>query len=495
MKTCISSNQSHLMRRCKPAIEDICTYVIITHMLKRYIGDQQFYKTVFAVAIPIVIQNAVTSFVSLLDNIMVGQVGTLPMSGVSVTNNLLNVYNLTIFGAVAAVSIFGAQYAGRRDNEGMRYCLRLKLIISSIVTALFILLFLFCGSSLIHLYMDGSVNTAEQIAETAGYAENYMLIMLVGLVPFGISQAYGATIRETGQTKLPMVSSIVAVIVNFCFNLVLIFGYLGFPKLGIAGAAIATVISRFAELGVLVFGVSRSRDYFVFFQDVFKNFTIPAHLIKEVIKRGTPLVMNELLWSIGMAAIAQCYSTRGLNGVAAYNIANTVQSIFFTVCIGMGMAISILVGQKLGAGRNEEAVIMDRQIIFLAFVLCVGLGFILFFSSPLFPLLYNTSDAVRDLAVSLLKIQAVFFPIVAVYNCTYFTLRCGGRTIITFLFDSVSTCLVSLPLAFVLSRFTGFDLPMVFMLVQCADILKVAVGLFLVNRKVWVHNLVVPEAA
>lgn len=463
-------------------------------MLKRYIGNKLFYKTVFIVAAPIVVQNVVTSFVSLLDNIMVGQVGTLPMSGVSVTNQLLNIYYLVIFGSVAAVSLFGAQYAGREDYDGMRSCLRFKLILSTLVTIISIILFLNYGNSLIHLYMDGNVNTAEQIAETSGYANQYMKIMMIGLIPFGISQALSATIRETGITTLPMISSIVAVAVNFCFNLVLIFGYLGFPQLGIAGAAIATVISRFAELAVLLVGVYLSRSQFTFFQDVFKNFTIPSHLVKEVMKRGTPLVMNEMLWSIGMAAVSQCYSTRGLNGVAAYNIANTVQSIFFTVCIGMGNAISILVGQKLGANKNEEAVEMDRQIIFLAFMICAGLGVVIYFSSALFPLLYNTSIEVRDLASDLLKIQAVFFPVIAVYNCTYFTLRSGGKTIITFLFDSVSTCLISLPLAFVFSRFTSLNLPAVFLVVESADLLKVAVGLYLVNRRVWVHNLVVPEA-
>lgn len=475
--------------------ENCSVHGIIADMLKKYIGNREFYRILFTVAAPIVVQNAVSSFVSLLDNIMVGQFGTLPMSGVSVTNQLLNIYNLAIFGSVTAASLFGAQYAGRKDNDGMRYCLRFKLIISTIVTVLAILLFLLFGNPLIHLFMNGDTNTMEQIAETAGYATQYMWIMLIGLIPFGLSQALSATVRETGQTTLPMISSIVAVIVNFCFNLVLIFGYLGFPQLGIAGAAIATVISRFAELLVIVIGVYRSRSYFPFFQGVFENFTIPMHLVKEIIKRGTPLVMNEILWSMGIVAIAQCYSTRGLDGVAAYNISNTVQSIFFTVCIGMGSSISILVGQKLGAGKNEEAIDMDRKIIFLSFVLCVGLGIILFFSSSLFPLLYNTSTDVRMLASTLLRIQAVFFPVVAVYNCTYFTLRSGGKTIITFLFDSVSTCLVSFPIAYIMTRFTGLNLPMVFLLVQAADLFKVLIGLFLVHKRVWVHNLVMPETA
>lgn len=472
----------------------ICFHDIIPTMFRKYIGDRQFYKIVFTVALPIIIQNVITNFVSLLDNIMVGQVGTLQMSGVSVTNLLLNVYNLAIFGAVASASLFGAQYAGRHDHDGMRNCLRFKLIIAMVVTAAAVLIFTLFGQSMIQSYMNGNVNTSAEIAETSGYALQYMQIMFIGLVPFALSQALSATIRETGETTLPMFSSVIAVIVNFCFNLVLIFGLLGFPALGIAGAAIATVISRFAELFVLLIGIYRSRDTFTFFQGVFTHFSIPAHLVKEIIIRGTPLVMNEVLWSIGIAAIAQCYSTRGLDGVAAYNIANTVQNIFFTICIGMGNAISILIGQKLGAGENEKAVEMDRQIIFLAFVLCVIFGAIMFVCSPLFPMLYNTSTTVRDLAAELLKIEAVFFPIVAVYNCTYFTLRCGGKTVITFLFDSVSTCVVSLPLAYVLSRYTALDLPMIYILVQCVDILKVMVGLYLIKKRVWVHNLVVPEA-
>lgn len=157
--------------------------------LKRYIGDRNFYKIVFAVAIPIIIQNAVTSFVSLLDNIMVGQVGVLPMSGVSVTNNLLNVCNLTIFCVVASVSLFGTQYAGRKDNDGIRNCLCLKLIIAAAVATLFILIFLFFGSTLIHLSMNNSINTVAQITETARDVEEYMRIMLFGLLHFSMPQA------------------------------------------------------------------------------------------------------------------------------------------------------------------------------------------------------------------------------------------------------------------------------------------------------------------
>lgn len=460
-------------------------------MFRKIIGNKNFYSLVLGVSMPIMIQNAVTCFVGLLDNIMVGQVGTLPMSGVSISNQLLTIYNLAIFGSVTAASLFGAQYAGRKDMEGIRNCFRFKLIIAVLVTLVGASIFLFLGPNLLSIFMDVNTNTPEQIATTMGYAHEYLILMLFGLLPFALAQAIGGTVREIGDTKLPMFSSIVAVGVNFVLNFVLIFGYLGFPKLGIVGAAIATVISRFAELGVLIWGVYMNHSRYPFFDHVFDGFYVPMELTKQIIVRGAPLVMNEVLWSIGCSLIMQCYSTRGLDGVAAYNIAITVQSIFHTVCIGMGNTISILVGQKLGAKDNEGAVDMNTKITFLAFALCCVLGVVIYATSSLFPMLYNTSEAVRSVASGLLKVQAVFLPVVAVYNCCYFTMRSGGKTVITFLFDSVFTCVVSLPVAFLLSRYTTLDLVTMFLLVQSVDLFKDALGLYLVKKRVWVHNLVV----
>lgn len=460
-------------------------------MFRKIIGNKNFYSLVLGVSMPIMIQNAVTCFVGLLDNIMVGQVGTLPMSGVSISNQLLTIYNLAIFGSVTAASLFGAQYAGRKDMEGIRNCFRFKLIIAVLVTLVGASIFLFLGPNLLSIFMDVNTNTPEQIATTMGYAHEYLILMLFGLLPFALAQAIGGTVREIGDTKLPMFSSIVAVGVNFVLNFVLIFGYLGFPKLGIVGAAIATVISRFAELGVLIWGIYMNHSRYPFFDHVFDGFYVPMELTKQIIVRGAPLVMNEVLWSIGCSLIMQCYSTRGLDGVAAYNIAITVQSIFHTVCIGMGNTISILVGQKLGAKDNEGAVDMNTKITFLAFALCCVLGVVIYATSSLFPMLYNTSEAVRSVASGLLKVQAVFLPVVAVYNCCYFTMRSGGKTVITFLFDSVFTCVVSLPVAFLLSRYTTLDLVTMFLLVQSVDLFKDALGLYLVKKRVWVHNLVV----
>ena len=193
---------------------------------KKYIGNAAFYKMALAVAIPIMIQNGITNFVSLLDNIMVGRVGTEQMTGVAIVNQLIFVFNLAIFGAVSGAGIFGAQYYGKGDWDGVRQTFRFKLLVCTALTVLGACIFLLFGEDLILLYLKGD-GSPEQIAASLGYAKEYLLIMLVGFIPFTLSQCYSGTLRETGQTVVPMVSGVVSVVVNLCFNTLLIFGYLG----------------------------------------------------------------------------------------------------------------------------------------------------------------------------------------------------------------------------------------------------------------------------
>jgi putative MATE family efflux protein len=316
------------------------------------------------------------------------------------------------------------------------------------------------------------------------------MVMLWGMLPFALSQAVSSSVKDTGDTVLPMFSGFLAVGVNFCLNYILIFGHFGFPRLGIFGAALATVVSRFTELIYISAGVLRRREKYPFIHGVFRNFHIPLDLLGQILVKGMPLVVNEVLWSAGIAAIAQCYSTRGLNAVAAYNIHSTINNLFMILSIGMGSAISILVGQQLGAGNNEKAVVMDRQMIFLSVALCAVGGSFMVLTSSFFPSLYNTSQEVRDLAASLIRIGGFMQPVAALYNSAYFTLRSGGKTIVTFLFDSVFTCVVSLGIAFVLSHYTDLSLTMMFLCVSMADLFKAMLGMYLVEKGVWINNLV-----
>lgn len=461
--------------------------------LNKYIGNKQFYYKVFVIAIPLLIQQLITSFVNMLDNIMVGQTGTLAMSGVSVSNQIVTVFNLAVFGSISAASIFGAQFAGKKDTDGVRNCLRFKLIVEILIACIFIFGFLVFGKNLIGLFMHPEQDDLTTITKTMEYATQYIYIMTIGFIPFALSQCISSSMRECGETRLPMIASLSAVVVNFIGNSILIFGLFGFPALGPAGAAIATVISRFAEMLLSIFFALKNKERFPFYTGLFHHFSIPANLVKSICIKGFPLVCNEIMWSIGTAMITQCYSTRGIDALAAYNISSTITNLFFVSNIAMGDSISIMVGQHLGAGNIEEAVDTDRKLIVCTVMIAICFGISLMLLAPLFPALYQTSDSVRNVAATMLRFGGMTMWISAIYNASYFTLRCGGKTIITFLFDSVGTIFVSFPVAYALAHFTTLPIQYMYLTVTVVDLYKVILGLFLVHKGIWVNNLVAGE--
>jgi len=457
---------------------------------KKLFGDKAFYKMVLGVAVPMMIQNGITNFVGLLDNIMVGQVGTEQMSGIAIVNQLMLVFNLAIFGAISGVGIFTAQFYGCKNHKGVRETFRFKLYICAAIVLIGILIFLAKGDSLILLYLHGEGNDAA-LGATLEYGKKYLLVMLLGLLPFGVEQVYTGTLRECGETKIPMTAGVTAVFVNLVLNYLLIFGKLGFPEMGVVGAAIATVISRYVQALIVAVWTHRHTERMPFILGAYREFKISANLTANILKKGTPLMCNEILWAAGMAAMTQCYSMRGLEAVAALNISTTISNLFSVIYMAMGSAISIIVGQLLGAGKMEEAMDTDRKLIAFSVFSCLVMGGLLILLAPLFPMAYNTTDSVKRLAASLLRVAAGCMPLAAFMHASYFTLRSGGKTIVTFLFDSVFLWCISLPVAYVLSRFTGLPIIQLYLCCQLLDIIKCVIGFILVKKGVWLQNIVV----
>lgn len=455
----------------------------------KFFGDKNFYKGVLVLAIPIIIQQLITSFVNMLDNIMVGQTGTFAMSGVSVANQLITVFNLAIFGLVSAASIFAAQFAGKKDYKNVQNCLYFDVVLSFIVSVISVLIFWVFGEKLLYLFMNPDTDTAKNIATTMKFALDYTKTMTIGFIPFAFSQSISSSMRVNGETRLPMITSIITVLVNFAFNLVLIFGLLGFPALGPKGAAIATVISRFVELSLFIYFANKNKFRFTFYSNFFKNFHIDTGLFKNITVAGIPLIINEVLYSLGIAAITQSYSTRGIEALAAYNISQTIIGLFIVFNLAMGDCISIMVGRLLGSGNVDEAVDTDRKLIVFSFMLALVVGIVLIILAPLFPEFYNTTDDVKLMATNMLRVGGEFLWISALYNASYFTLRSGGKTVLTLLFDSVGIVLISYPISFLLAKFTDLNVVLMYLIISVIDLYKVVLGLYLVGKKIWVKNL------
>lgn len=453
------------------------------------IGDRAFYRRLFTVMIPILVQNVITNFVSLLDNVMVGQVGTEPMSGVAIVNQLIFVFNLCIFGGLAGAGIFTAQFYGKADNEGVRNTMRMKFYIAIATLGLFVAVFILFGEQLINLFLHEG-NEGLDLAAALNHGKAYMKVMVIQMLPFAVMQVYASTLRETGETMLPMKAGIIAVAVNLVFNYILIFGKLGAPALGVEGAAIATVLARFTECFIVIGWTHRHREKNPFVEGLYSSMKIPGNLVREIIKLGTPLMLNELLWSSGMTVLNQCYSIRGLEVVSAMNICNTVADLFFCAFLSMGSTVSIMIGQLLGAGELERAVDEDKKLIAFAVVLCAGVGVVMAVLAPLIPEIYNTTGTVKELAKQLLLVSAAMMPVNAFTNSCYFTLRSGGKTIITFVFDCMFVWVLSIPVAFILSRFTSMSILPMFIIVEALNLIKCAIGFWLVKERKWVKNLV-----
>lgn len=462
---------------------------MLLQLKEKYIGDAAFYKRYLCLALPMILQNAITNLVSFLDNIMVGQLGTEPMSGVAIVNQLIFVYNLAIFGAVSAASIFGAQYFGKGNHKGHMHSFRFKLYATLTVTAVTILLFITKGSALISLYLtDTTGSGATEVA--LQYGLEYLAIMMVGLIPFAINQSYATNIKETGQTLIPMIASFVAVGMNAILDYVLIFGLGPIPKLGVAGAALATVIARYIEALIVIVWAHAHKEKNRYLEEAYRGFGIPKSEFKAIIIKGFPLMLNEILWAAGMTTVTQCYSIRGLEVIAGLNIATTITNLFNIIYIQLGACISIVVGQYLGAGKLKEAKDADNKMIVFSVFCCVVVAAGMLLIGGFFPQIYNTSEQIKALAKSFIAVSAIIMPFCAFSHSSYFTLRSGGKTMVTFLFDSVFTWVVVVPSAFILAHYTGLGIVSVYFLVQATELIKVVIGYFMVKSNVWVVQMV-----
>lgn len=454
--------------------------------------EHSIYKRALLLAVPMMIQNGITNMVGLIDNVMVGSLGTESMTAVSIVGQLFFVFNLAIFGGISGPGIYGAQFFGQGNVEGFRNSFRMKIWICGLCTLAGILLFLFGDELLIGLYLHGESATVDASA-TLEYGKQYLSIMILTLVPFGITQVYASSLRETGESVKPMIAGIVSVFVDIIFNYLLIYGKFGMPQLGVRGAAVATVLARFVECAIMVIWAHIKKQEYVFLQGIYRTLFIPGKIAVPMIKKGLPIFFNEFLWAGGLAALTQCYSTRGLEIVAGLNISNAICNLLNVVFVALGSAVGILSGQTLGAGQYKRAKKNAFGLMWFTGGICIGLTIILIGVSGIFPKAYDTTRQVQQYGQWFIIITAVFFPIQGFLNSLYFTLRSGGKTFITFLFDSVFSWTLTIPLAMILCMHTKLSIFYVYAIVQAVDIFKVIVGYILIQKGIWISNIVDTE--
>jgi len=447
--------------------------------IKSLIGDKAFYRHLMAISLPLILQQLVTASVQIVDNVMVGRLGETAIGAVSVINQLFFVVIITTFGVISGSTIYMAQYYGAKNQSKLNQTYRITLYAALFVALVAFIIFSFADTALIQIFTTNPV--------TVGLAEDYISIIRWGLFGFAISIAISSSLRVVGITKPLLWISVFSIVLNTILNALLIFGLFGFPELGVIGAAIATVIARFAEAGLSMWYMWRRQT--VFKWDWTRIFAVEFTLIKAIMIIGFPLLVNEIFWSIGQTTFLYAYSTRGDSALAAMNITNTISQITFVLFQALGTAAAVFVGNKLGENELDEAQLNAKRLIFTAGVVAAIVGVVQFGLSGLFTDFYAISEITKSWAIFNIRVNALFVPLYTMNVTIFFIIRSGGDTTSTLLMDSGFMWVVAVPVALSLAFLTDLPITWMFLLVQGTEFFKVLFSLHRYTKKRWVKNL------
>ena len=450
---------------------------------KMTLKDHDFIKAALIIAVPLMLQQLVVSSVNLVDNLMVGQLGDVALSGVANANRFYMIAWSGINGMVASGVIYLSQFNGANDEKRMKATFRFMLVSSFLISLVFVVLALSFANNIIGFFIG------EEIVILRG--ASYLKVACLSYIPGALSLCISGAFRTLGETKLPLKISIVSVLTNTCLNYCLIFGNFGFPYLAEVGAAIATLIARVVELSLNLLSLHRSS--FAFKTRLKEIFHFSFKLAKEIVIKAIPLCINDILYSLGISTLLKAYSNRGLVANTAYSMSSTISDLFFVLFTGMSTATTVLVGTALGANDLKKA--KDNGYKMVCFGLMCAMVFLvlMFGCSFIAPYLYNVSLEAKHLAAAFLRVMSIFFVMYVFNSSIYFVLRAGGDTKSTLFMDSCFMWACNIPVVAGLSYLTDLGVIVLYICGQMTDVLKAGLSYYLLRREKWVKNLTSQE--
>lgn len=443
--------------------------------------DRKFLKAMLAIAIPIALQNLITSSLNMIDTLMISSLGDASIAGVGLANQVFFLYMLMVFGINSGSSIFISQFWGKKDTESIKKILGLAIFLGSIIGTIFTIAALFFPEKLMRIFTKDM--------EVINLGIDYLRIVSFSYIITAIGFSFSVASRSIGEARLPMVVSSISFLTNTLFNYLLIFGKLGFPRLGVKGAAYGTLIARIVELIIILYAVYSNNGVLA---GSFKELTSwNKDFIFNYLKTTYPVIINETIWALGNVMYSIAYARIGKEATAAVQVAITVQNIFMVISRGLANACTVMVGNKIGAQEEETAIVYAKRFLVLATIIGIFLGSILFVSSStILKLFKNLTPEVYNTANKLLKIIGIVF-FIKMFNGTMIVgvLRGGGDTKFSMLLEMASIWLVGVPLAFLGALVFKLPVHIVLALVTLEEIVKAIISLpRLISRK-WVKNV------
>ena len=443
--------------------------------------DKKFIKTLMLLAIPIILQSLVTASLNLLDNLMIGSLGENEIAAVGISNQFYMLYYYTIMGITLGAGIFMSQFWGKKDVTSIHKFLGISLVVGMISTIFFAILAFFFPEMIMKIFIDENIVIEQGVA--------YLKMVALSYIFTTVSLAYAAALRSIGQTKIPMYGSLVGLVFNGILNYIFIFGKFGAPIMGVAGAALGTTISRFMELAFILFIICKNKN--VVAGKISQLLDFNFDLVKRYFITATPVVFNDVMWIAGITAYFIAYSKLGINATATMQIANTINNVFNIFGIGIASASAILIGNKIGAGKEEDAKEDAVKISVFGVLVGIIIGILFFVLAPFIAMLFKITPETYNNVIFVLRIMAIVLPL-RFFGITQIigVLRGGGDVMYAIVTELVAVWLIGVPLSFVGAVYFKLPITIVYILVCLEEPFKAIATYPRLRSGKWIKNLV-----
>ncbi len=447
----------------------------------KFLKDKVFMKGMLAIAIPVAVQNLISSSLNMIDTLMISSLGQASIAAVGLANQVFFLYILLTFGINSGASIFIAQFWGKGDEVSIRKVLGISITLSAIAGSIFTLA--------AFLFPEWIMGIFIKEADVIRLGSDYLRIVSLSYTITAISFAYSIALRTTGRPIVPLKVSVIAFIVNTFLNYVFIFGKFGMPVMGIQGAALGTLIARIVEIILILYSIYATKGVLAASLKELIGFD-KAFLLRYLVT-VYPVILTEGFWALGQIMYAIAYARIGEKATAAIQLTNTVQNLFFVVVRGLGNACGVMVGSKVGAGEDDLAYEYAIRFIILSSVSGLALGIVLALS-PDFLLMFfrNLEVSLYQTSKNLLIVMGLTF-VIRVYNTIAIVgvLRAGGDTKIAMKIDLGTVWLIGVPLAFIGALYLKWPVEYVYLLVTMEEVVKAILGVPIIKSRRWIKNL------
>ena len=441
-----------------------------------------FYKTLFSIAIPIILQNLLQTFVNMMDTIMVGRLGSVPIAAVGLGNQIFFMLNMVVFGVSSGASIFIAQFWGAQNISGIRKTFGFMLLVCFFVSIVFLAGGTLIPEKLLRFYS----NDQAVLKEGARYLRLVAFCYPMLAISFSCQMAF----RSTEHVVLPMVTTAISFVMNVSLNAIFIFGCqpLGIPRMGVLGAALATVISRAVEV-IITVGVGITRK-FEAMGKIRELLGFDLAFIKKLAFVGIPVLLSETLWGFGITTQNSIFAHAGTDSFAAFSIMNTVSQLTWVFFIGMGNAASVILGKKIGAGEEEGARAYTHRFCWFFPLMGAIIGLLLFPISRILPFIFNVEPHIIAITQSMLFVLMAMYPFRA-FNMLIIVgvCRSGGDTIFASIIDNGWMWLIAIPLGCLATFVWRQPAWVILFCLESEQVLKTICGVWRVKSGKWLHNI------